>query len=100
MLDGVDMRQVANNELRQRIAMVTQEVFLFTLPCAKICAMVRPRASDDDIHTAAVAAQLQRRLIEHLPDGLDTVVGERGYRLSGGEKRRVAIARALLRQAP
>ena len=99
MLDGVDMRQVANNELRQRIAMVTQEVFLFHTTLRENLRYGAPEASDDEIHTAAVAAQLQE-LIERLPDGLDTVVGERGYRLSGGEKQRVAIARALLRQAP
>lgn len=98
-LDGVDMRCVADTDLRRRIAVVTQEVFLFHTTLRENLLYGVVDASEDDLAEAVAAAQLQE-LIERLPDGLDTLVGERGYRLSGGEKQRVAIARALLRQAP
>lgn len=98
-LDGIDLRQVANGDLRRRIAVVTQEVFLFHTTLRENLCYGAQDVSPAELQAAIVAAQLQE-LIERLPKGLETIVGERGYRLSGGEKQRVAIARALLRQAP
>lgn len=98
-LDGVDLKRIAEADLRERIAIVTQEVFLFhTTLHANLC-YGAPDATADAIAAAVDAAQL-RDLVDGLPDGLETIVGERGYRLSGGEKQRVSIARAILRQAP
>ena len=98
-LEGIDEREIDNEALRQRIAVVTQEIFLFHTTLRENLLYGAPEATEDELSAAIVAAQLQE-LVERLPDGLDTVVGERGYRLSGGEKQRVAIARAILRKAP
>jgi ATP-binding cassette, subfamily B, bacterial len=98
-LDGIALPEIAQHDLRSRLALVTQELFLFHASLREnICygAPAAPRAALDAV---VEAAQLQD-LIDRLPEGLDTIVGERGYRLSGGEKQRVAIARALLCQAP
>jgi ATP-binding cassette subfamily B protein len=98
-LDGVDLKQISEDDLRQRIAIVTQEVYLFhTTLRANLC-YGAPDATPAAIDAAVDAAQL-RELVDGLPDGLETIVGERGYRLSGGEKQRVSIARAILREAP
>ncbi|HEY6539684.1 MAG TPA: ATP-binding cassette domain-containing protein, partial [Ktedonobacteraceae bacterium] len=98
-LDGVDLHEIARHELRRRLAVVTQELFLFHASLHdNICYGV-PTASRAEVEAVVDAAQLHD-LLNRLPDGLDTIVGERGYRLSGGEKQRVAIARALLCQAP
>ena len=98
-LDGVALPDIARKELRKSVAVVTQELFLFHASLRENICYGVPDASDTQIAAVVEAAQLQD-LVERLPDGLSTVVGERGYRLSGGEKQRVAIARALLRQAP
>jgi ATP-binding cassette, subfamily B, bacterial len=98
-LDGIALSEMARQDLRQRIAVVTQELFLFHASLRENICYGAPEASDAQVEAVIEAAQL-RDLVERLPDGLATVVGERGYRLSGGEKQRVAIARALLRQAP
>ena len=98
-LDGVALSDIARQDLRSRVAVVTQELFLFHASLRENICYGVPNASDEQIHAVVDAAQL-RDLIERLPDGLETIVGERGYRLSGGEKQRVAIARALLCQAP
>jgi ATP-binding cassette, subfamily B, bacterial len=98
-LDGVPLSEMARQDLRQRVAVVTQELFLFHASLRENICYGVPGASDAQVEEVVEAAQLQD-LVERLPDGLDTIVGERGYRLSGGEKQRVAIARALLRQAP
>jgi ATP-binding cassette, subfamily B, bacterial len=98
-LDGIDLRDISNDDLRSRVAVVTQDVFLFHISLRENLCYGAPEVSEAELHTAIAAAQLQD-LVERLPDGLDTIVGERGYRLSGGEKQRVAIARALLRRAP
>jgi ATP-binding cassette subfamily B protein len=98
-LDGVDLRQVAFPDLRSRLAIVTQEVFLFHSTLRSNLRYGAESVSDDDVNAVIEAAQL-RELVDRLSEGLDTVVGERGYRLSGGEKQRVAIARALLQRAP
>jgi ATP-binding cassette subfamily B protein len=96
LLDGVDLHQVAGADLRRRLAVVTQDVFLFHASLRENLRYGAPDASETALEAAVDAAQL-RSLIDRLPDGMDTVVGERGHRLSGGEKQRVAIARALLR---
>jgi ATP-binding cassette subfamily B protein len=98
-LDGVALPEIALQELRQRVAVVTQELFLFHASLRENICYGAPDASDAQVEAVIEAAQLCD-VVERLPDGLNTLVGERGYRLSGGEKQRVAIARALLRQAP
>jgi ATP-binding cassette subfamily B protein len=98
-LDGVPLPDIARNDLRQRVAMVTQELFLFHASLRENISYGAPDAGDERIQAVVEAAQLSD-LIQRLPEGLDTIVGERGFRLSGGEKQRVAIARALLCQAP
>ncbi|HZT98011.1 MAG TPA: ABC transporter ATP-binding protein [Ktedonobacteraceae bacterium] len=98
-LDGIPLPEIARQELRQRVAVVTQELFLFHASLRENICYGAPGASDAQIEAVIEAAQLCD-VVERLPDGLNTLVGERGYRLSGGEKQRVAIARALLRQAP
>ncbi len=98
-LDGVDMRKIASRDLRSRMAIVTQEVFLFHATLRDNIRYGTEGVCDEEVEAVVEAAQL-RELVERLPEGLETMVGERGYRLSGGEKQRVAIARALLRRAP
>lgn len=98
-LDGVSLADLSREELRHEIAVVTQDVFLFHATLRDNIAFGAPAATPDELGAAVDAAQLHD-LIQRLPEGLDTVVGERGFRLSGGEKQRVSIARALLRQAP
>lgn len=98
-LDGIALSDIAQHDLRRRLALVTQELFLFHATLRENIRYGAPGASSRDVETVVEAAQLQD-LIDRLPEGLDTIVGERGYRLSGGEKQRVAIARALLCQAP
>lgn len=96
-LDGIDVRRLPLAELRAAIAMVPQESFLFSATLAENIAFGRPEASAAEILEAAHLAGLEPDL-EALPNGLDTVVGERGLTLSGGQKQRVALARALLRR--
>ncbi|HJT57345.1 MAG TPA: ABC transporter ATP-binding protein, partial [Ktedonobacteraceae bacterium] len=98
-LDGITLSDIAQHDLRRRLALVTQELFLFHATLRENICYGAPDASSKDVATVVEAAQLQD-LIDRLPEGLDTIVGERGYRLSGGEKQRVAIARALLCQVP
>jgi ATP-binding cassette subfamily B protein len=95
-LGGVPLTRVADRELRRHVAVVTQDVFLFHATLRDNVAYGRPEASEAEVVEALAAAQLEE-LVASLPQGLDTVVGERGHRLSGGEKQRVAIARAILR---
>ncbi len=98
-LDGVPLSRLRREDLRHELAIVTQDTFLFHSSLRDNIAYGVPDAPDDEVDAAVQAAQLHD-LVERLPDGLETVVGERGFRLSGGEKQRVAIARALLRRAP
>jgi ATP-binding cassette, subfamily B, bacterial len=93
---GVPLRDLSDDTLRSHIAVVTQEVFLFHASLRENVAYGRPDADEADILQAVDAAQLED-VVAMLPQGLDTLVGERGHRLSGGEKQRVAIARAILR---
>ncbi len=99
LIDGQDVRQVTQNSLRCALGLVPQEVVLFNDTLRFNLAYAQPDASDEDIMTAARSAQLGA-FIESLPKGLDTKVGERGLKLSGGEKQRVGVARAILRNPP
>jgi len=93
---GTDVRDLAQHELLADIGVVSQETYLFHATIAENLRYARPDASDDEIAEAARAANIDAT-IRSFPDGYDTVVGERGYRLSGGEKQRIAIARVLLK---
>jgi len=99
LLDGIAMPDIARHDLRRRLAVVTQDLFLFHESLYENICYGVPEASRAEVEAVVEAAQLHD-LIDRLPKGLDTIVGERGYRLSGGERQRVAIARALLCQAP
>jgi ATP-binding cassette subfamily B protein len=94
--DGHDVRSLTQDSLRAAIGVVPQDPHLFHITVAENLRYARPGATDDQLRQAARAAQVLS-VIEALPQGFDTVVGERGYRLSGGEKQRVAIARMLLK---
>ncbi|MDQ5851718.1 MAG: ABC transporter ATP-binding protein/permease, partial [Chloroflexota bacterium] len=98
-VDGHDVRDVQLKSLREQVALVLQESFLFPLTIAENIAYGRPDASREEIAAAARAANAHI-FIERLPQGYDTIVGERGATLSGGERQRLAIARALLKDAP
>ena len=95
-IDGHDVRSLSLDSLSGAIGMVTQETYLFHATVRENLAYARPDASDDEVEAAAKAAYIHERILE-LEHGYDTVVGERGYRLSGGEKQRLAIARVLLK---
>ena len=96
LVGGVDVRQATLASLRDTIGVVTQDSHLFHETIAENLRYARPEATDDELWTALDRAQVGG-LIRTLPDGLDTIVGERGYRFSGGEKQRIAIARLLLK---
>jgi ATP-binding cassette subfamily B protein len=96
LVDGVDVRQVALRELAGNIGVVTQETYLFHDTIAANLRYASPDATDEELVAAAEAANIHE-MIERLPDGYETIVGERGYRLSGGEKQRIAIARVVLK---
>jgi len=98
-IDGQDVREVTLTSLRAALALVSQEICLFNDTVASNIAYGRPGASRADIVAAAETAAA-RDFIERLPNGFDTVVGERGLTLSGGQRQRIAIARALLKNAP
>ena len=95
-LGGVDVRKVARNDLRWAIGVVSQDAHLFHDTIGANLRYAQPDASTDEVLQACEDAQIMN-LIEQLPDGLDTVVGDRGYRLSGGEKQRLALARLFLK---
>jgi subfamily B ATP-binding cassette protein MsbA len=98
-IDGVDVRSVTLASLRDQIALVTQEPFLFDDTVRANIAYARPEATPDEIVEAAKAAAAHE-FIETLPQGYETLVGEAGARLSGGQRQRIAIARAFLKDAP
>ncbi len=94
-IGGVDVRELSGDTIRGAIGLVTQDGHLFHESIRSNLLLARPEASDADIWSALRRARLEG-LVASLPDGLDTVVGERGYRLSGGERQRLTIARLLL----
>jgi ATP-binding cassette subfamily B protein len=98
-IDGVDVRDLSFASLAETVGLVSQETYLFHATIRENLRFARPDASDAELEAAARAAQIHD-LVASLPDGYDTVVGERGYRFSGGEKQRIAIARTILRNPP
>ena len=98
-IDGTDIRQVTISSLRGCIAYMPQRPFLLPLSVAENIAYGRPSASRDEIIAAASAAKADQ-FIRELPNGYDTVIGERGATLSNGQKQRLSLARALLKEAP
>lgn len=95
-IDGLDVREITLASLGRVIGSVTQETYLFHASIRENLLFARPDATDAQLETATRAAAIHERIAE-LPGGLDTIVGERGYKLSGGEKQRIAIARVLLK---
>jgi ATP-binding cassette, subfamily B, bacterial len=98
-IDGVDVRDVSFASLARSVGLVSQETYLFHATVRENLRFAKPDATDEELEDAARAAQIHD-VIAALPDGYDTVVGERGYRFSGGEKQRIAIARTVLRNPP
>ncbi|MFC8009495.1 ABC transporter ATP-binding protein [Streptomyces cinereoruber] len=98
-LDGVDVRDLDFDTLARAVGVVSQETYLFHASVADNLRFAKPDATDEEIEAAARAAQIHDH-IASLPEGYDTLVGERGYRFSGGEKQRLAIARTILRDPP
>jgi ATP-binding cassette subfamily B protein len=99
LVSGVDVRDLRLASLRNAVGYVTQDAHMFHDTIRANLVYARPGLSDAQLWEALGAAQI-KELVEGLPDGLDTVVGERGYRLSGGERQRLAIARLLLKAPP
>jgi ATP-binding cassette subfamily B protein len=95
LIDGVDVRDVSLVSLRRSIGVISQDPFLFSATVRENIAFGRPDASDEEVRAAARVAQAEE-FIDRLPDGYETVIGERGITLSGGQRQRIAIARALL----
>ena len=98
-IDGVDVRDLSFEALAAAVGVVSQETYLFHASVRENLRFARPDATDEEVEEAARAAQIHH-VIAALPEGYDTVVGERGYRFSGGEKQRIAIARTILRNPP
>jgi ATP-binding cassette subfamily B protein len=98
-IDGIDVRDASFSSLAATVGVVSQETYLFHATVRENLRFARPEATDEQIEAAARTARIHD-LVASLPDGYDTVVGERGYRFSGGEKQRIAIARTILRNPP
>ena len=98
-IDGTDVRDLSHASLASIVGVVSQETYLFHASIADNLRFAKPGAAQEEIEQAAQAAQIHD-LIMRLPDGYETMVGERGYRFSGGEKQRIAIARTILRDPP
>ncbi|MEV4611137.1 ABC transporter ATP-binding protein [Kitasatospora sp. NPDC049258] len=98
-IDGTDVRELSFAALADTVGVVSQETYLFHASVADNLRFAKPGATDEELVAAARAAQVHD-MISALPDGYDTLVGERGYRFSGGEKQRLAIARTILRNPP
>jgi ATP-binding cassette subfamily B protein len=98
-IDGIDIRDLSFAALSDLVGVVSQETYLFHESVRENLRFAKPDATDEEIERAAEAARIHH-VIAALPDGYDTVVGERGYRFSGGEKQRIAIARTILRNPP
>jgi len=97
-IDGQDISRVTQQSLREAISVVPQDISLFHRSILENIRYGRPAASDDEVLRAAIAARCD--FVESLPDGLATMVGDRGIKLSGGQRQRIAIARAFLKDAP
>jgi ATP-binding cassette, subfamily B, bacterial len=98
-IDGVDVRDLSFEALTDLVGVVSQETYLFHATVRENLRFAKPDAGDEELEAAARAARIHD-VIAALPDGYDTMVGERGYRFSGGEKQRMAIARTILRNPP
>jgi ATP-binding cassette subfamily B protein len=98
-IDGIDIRSATMASVARTIGVVSQETYLFHASIRENLRFAKPDATDEEVEDAARAARIHE-LIASLPDGYDTMVGERGYRFSGGEKQRMAIARTILRNPP
>src|SRR5947199_9125669 len=98
-IGGVDVRDLSFAALARLVGVVSQETYLFHASVRENLRFAKPDATDEELYAAAEAARI-RHVIAALPEGYDTVVGERGYRFSGGEKQRIAIARTILRNPP
>src|SRR5215216_7091508 len=98
-IDGIDIRDLSFQALTDLVGVVSQETYLFHASVRENLRFAKPDATDAEIEAAAEAARIHH-VIAALPDGYDTVVGERGYRFSGGEQQRIAIARTMLRNPP
>src|SRR5436190_3114309 len=98
-IGGVDVRDLSFAALASLVGVVSQETYLFHASVRENLRFAKPGATDEELYAAAEAARIHH-VIAALPDGYDTVVGERGYRFSGGEKQRIAIARTILRNPP
>jgi ATP-binding cassette subfamily B protein len=96
---GGDLRELSFDALADAVGVVSQETYLFHASVRENLRFARPDATDEEIDEAVRTARISS-LIEALPEGYDTIVGERGYRFSGGEKQRMAIARTILRNPP
>lgn len=98
-IDGTDLRELTFDALADTVGVVSQETYLFHASVRENLRFAKPSATDEEIEDAARAAQIHDKIAE-LPEGYETVVGERGFRFSGGEKQRIAIARTILRNPP
>ncbi len=98
-IDGKDVRDLQLASLREKIGMVAQETFLFNDTVANNIRYGKPKAKDEEVRAAARNA-LAEEFIERMPQGYETIIGERGIKMSGGQRQRLAIARALLKNAP
>jgi ATP-binding cassette, subfamily B, bacterial len=98
-IDGVDVRELSFDSIAELVGVVSQETYLFHASVRENLRFACPEAPDEQIEDAARSAQIHH-VIASLPEGYDTIVGERGYRFSGGEKQRMAIARTILRNPP
>ena len=98
-IDGVDVRELTFGSLADAVGVVSQETYLFHATVRENLRFAHPEATDEEVEQAARSAQIHE-LIATLPEGYETVVGERGYRFSGGERQRIAIARTILRNPP
>jgi ATP-binding cassette subfamily B protein len=98
-IDGVDVREISFQSLAATVGLVSQDTYLFHASIRENLRFAKPDATDAEIEAAGRAAQVHE-LVASLPEGYDTVVGERGHRFSGGEKQRIAIARTILRNPP